>query len=225
MLKTRWNYWTCSKFADFIRGEKKPQYLEWGEWDNWRDRMKKERPFRYYLSDTLLKKLQDFVYFPSDAYHSVKNYLRNRFVTQTHVLKSDLKKGEWYDLDTRILHCLFTELVEFVEIELASCSSWDKSKKYKFKNGRCVEAAYDYFEWANNLTDPEQQKEDSIKIKELYEWWTKTRPNRSDPIDSITEETHGQYYFRFIDEIEQDYNKEDTEKLIELIKIRNSLWA
>lgn len=78
---------------------------------------------------------------------------------------------------------------------------------------------------ANNLPDPEHQKEDSIKIKELYEWWTKTRPNRLDPMDSITEETHGQYYFRLIDEIEQDYNKEDTEKLIELIKIRGSLWT
>ena len=32
MIKNRFNYWTCSKFADFVRGEKKPFALEWGEW-------------------------------------------------------------------------------------------------------------------------------------------------------------------------------------------------
>ena len=33
--KSRIHYWSCSKFADFIRGEKKPYALEWGKWDEW----------------------------------------------------------------------------------------------------------------------------------------------------------------------------------------------
>lgn len=227
MLKFRNHYWTCSKFANWIRGEKKPFALSFEGWDAWKEKQRKERPWRYWMSDTLLRKLQDMLYYPSDLLYSIRCYLRNRFITQTHNLKSDLKKGEWYDLDTRILHCLFYELVEFVEVELSHLSKWDRNKKYKFKNGRCVEAAYDYFSWANNLTEEysERQREDSIKIKNLYEWWTKERPNRIDPLMSITKESHGKTYYKLIDDIEQDYAKEDTEKLIELIKIRNSLWA
>lgn len=248
-MKNRINYWTCSKFADFIRGEKKPYALEWHKWEEWRKEQKEKRPWRYWMSDTLLRKLQNFIYYPSDLLHSIRCYLRNRYVTQTHVLKSDLKKGQWYDLDTRILHCLFNELVEFVEIELAHLSKWDRNKKYKFKNGRCVEAAYDYFEWVEKnfddarikaATEPktssfrasymdhyEMTANDlnrSEKIRKLYEWWVKERPKRSDPL-SITKETHGKYYFRLIDEIEQEYAQEDTNKLIELIKIRESLWT
>ena len=148
-------------------------------------------------------------------------------MTQTHNLKTGLKKGEWYDLDTRILYGLFNELVEFVEVELSHLSKWDRNKKYKFKNGRCIEAAYDYFEWANNLPEESDrtQREDSIKIKELYEWWTKQRPNRDDPLMTITKESHGKEYYKLIDDIERDYEKEDTAKLIELIKIRSSLWT
>jgi hypothetical protein len=227
MRRSRINYWTCSKFADMIRGEKKPASLTLDGWNSWRKNLQKKKPFRYYLSEKFLGQLQNFLYYPSDVIYNIKCYIRNRFITQTHNLKSDLKKGQWYDLDTRILHSLFNELVEFVEIELSHLSKWDSNKKYKFKNGRCIEAAYDYFEWACNLSDEysQQQKEDSIKIKELYEWWTKERPNRIDPLMTITKETHGKYYFRLINDIEQDYTNEDTAKLIELIKIRGSLWT
>lgn len=227
MLKFRNRYWTCTKLADIIRGEKKPFALSFEDWDIWKEKQRKERPWRYWMSDTLLRKLQDMLYYPSDLVYSIRCYLRNRFITQTHHLKSDLKKGEWYDLDTRILHCLFYELVEFVEVELSHLSKWDRNKKYKFKNGRCIEAAYDYFKWANNLTEEysERQREDSIKIRELYEWWTKQRPNRDDPLMTITKESHGKTYYKLIDNIEKDYEKEDTAKLIELIKIRGSLWT
>lgn len=240
MRKFRTNYWTCGKFADMIRGEKKPFALEWGRWEVWREKQKKERPWRYWMSDTALSKLQNFLYYPSDLWYGVRCYIRNRYITQTHVLKTGLKKGEWYDLDTRILYSLFNELVEFVEIELAHLSKSDRNKKYKFKNGRCIEAAYDYFKWANDLRYDEDhgvyptdelygeltdQAIKSQKIKELYEWWITERPNRDDPLITITKETYGKQYYKLIDSIEKDYEKEDTAKLVELIKIRDSLWT
>lgn len=227
MLKFRNRYWTCTKLADIIRGEKKPFALSFEDWDAWKEKQRKERPWRYWMSDTMLRKLQNLIYYPSDLCYSIRSYLKNRYVTQTHNLKTGLEKGEWYDLDTRILHALFNELVEFVEIELAHLSKYDRNKKYKFKNGRCIEAAYDYFKWANNLPEESYgtQKEDSIKIKELYEWWTKQRPYRDDPLMTITKESHGEEYYKLIDDIERDYEKEDTAKLIELIKIRGSLWT
>ena len=227
MLKHRFNYWTCSKFADFIRGEKKPYALEWHKWGEWKDQQKKKRPIRFWLSDTLLDKLQDFFYFPYDVYSNVKSYVRNRWIDKTHYLKTGLKPGDYHEFDTRILYGLFNELVDYVEIELAHLSKWDRTKSYKFNNGRCVEAAYDYFEWVNNLQKESDkiQKENCIKIRELYEWWTKQRPNRDNPLTSITAESHDEKYYKLIHDIEQDYYNEDTEMLIELIKIRNGLWT
>ena len=241
MIRSRIKYWSCSKIADWIRGKKKPFALSLEDWESWRNKQKKERPWRYWMSDTLLHKLQNLVCYPSDLCYSIKCYVRNRYITQTHNLKTGLKKGQWYDLDTRILHGLFNELVEFVEKELSHLSKWDRNKKYTFKNGRSVEAAYDYFEWASNLrfneedygcdpNDPDYNKltpqaEASVKIRALYEWWTKTRPNRDDPYDIITKTTHGKHYYRLIDEMERSYEREDTDKLIELINIRSHLWT
>jgi len=241
MIRSRINPWTCTKFADFIRGESKPLVLGWDEWDRWHKDAKNKRSFRYWLAETGLKKLQNFIYFPLDLYHTLNIYISNRWISKLHYLSTGLKPGEYYDLDTRILHGLFNELVDFVETELSHLSRFDKNKKYNFKNGRCVEAAYDYFEWATNLkydedyggidtSDPDYgkltpQAEDAIKIKELYEWWKNIRPNRYNPYDVITEETHGDNYFKLIDDIEKADESEDTEKLIELIKLRGSLWT
>ena len=209
LLKSRFNYWNCSKIANYIRGENKPYALEWGEWDKWHKEQKSKRPIRYWLSEVLLKKIQDIVYFPVDLLYTFRIYIRNRFVDKLQYLKTGLPPGEYYDLDYRILHGLFNELVDFVEKELSHLSKWDQNVKYNFHNGRCVEAAYDYFKWANNLKHKGRltdQAKSSRKIKELYEWWTIKRPKRKSNFD-------------------EKYDQEDTEMLIELIKIRKHLWT
>lgn len=251
MIKTRLHHWSCSKFADWIRGIKKPYALEWGKWDRWDKKQKKERPWRFWLSDTVLPKIQDIVYFPYDIYTTIKCYLRNRYFDRIHYLKTGLKPGSYYDLDTRIINALFNELVDFVEIELAHLSLWNTNKKYKLKNGRCIEAAYDYFEWACNIKYDESygyskkeskygyltdQAKDARKIKKLYEWWKNDRPNRKNPYDNPAlgdiedicdnkkskkkKAIYSQAY-----EIEQQQDAEDTKMLIELIKLRHSLWT
>jgi len=240
MIKNRLNYWTCSKFADFVRGEKKPYALEWAAWDEWKEEQKKKRPIRFWLSDTFLGYLQDIVYYPYDIYNEIRHYVRRRWIDKTHYLKTGLKPGHYHELDKRILHGLFNELVEFVEADLAYMSKYTKDKKYNFKNGRCIEAAYDYFDWATNLkydedwmVNPEDdrygeltdQAKAVIKIKKLYEWWKDERPDRVNSFYMFTKETHGDKYFKLIDDREKLYEQEDTNKLIELIKIRGSLWT
>jgi hypothetical protein len=249
MLKYRIHYWHCSKFADWIRGEKKPFALEWGAWDEWDKQQKLKRPWRFWLSDTLLPKIQDIVYLPYDIYSTVKTYIRNRYFDKLHYLRTGLKPGQYYDLDTRILHGLFNELVDFVEIELAHLSLWDRNKKYKFHKGRCVEAAYDYFDWVTNLkydedylTSPDNehygkltdQAKNYRKIKKLYEWWKNIRPNRKHPYDNpslgdienicdnknISKKVYLKAY-----ELEQQQELEDTKMLIELMKIRKHMWT
>jgi hypothetical protein len=248
MLKNRINYWTCSKFADFIRGEKKPFALEWGAWDDYYKDLKRRKPIRYWMTEVMLKHLQNILYYPYDIYNETKFYIHNRWRDKTHYLKTGLRPGGYHEFDERILHGLFNELVDYVEIELAHLSRWDITKKYKFKNGRCLEAVDDYFKWANNLKQKNDkgqkvltpQAHDARKVQKLYEWWKNKRPNRPDPYvisgwnksfkndDNIfgkqrsTEHTKS---IKKLSKIEQSYNDEDTKMLIELIKLRHSLWT
>ena len=74
MKKHRINYWSCSKFANWIRGEKKPLALEWGKWEEWREEQAKKRPWRFWIAEEVLDKIQDFVYLPKDLYLEIKYY-------------------------------------------------------------------------------------------------------------------------------------------------------
>lgn len=237
--RARINYWSCSKFADFIRGEKKPFALSWDDWEKWRADNKQKHPYRYWVAEEVLDFLQDIVNFPMDVYHTIEIYVRNRYIDKLHYLRTGLKAGEYYDLDYRILHGLFNELVLFVESEQAHLMKAHKDKKYKFVNGRCKEAGLDYLNWAGQLKfdedhgfspddedygKPTAQAKDAHKILRLYNWWL-DRDYRVDPYSVFTKEKDGKYYYRKIAKMENAYEEEDTKMLIELIKIRSSLWT
>lgn len=238
--RSRMDYWSCSKFADWIRGTPKPFALEWEAWDDWHEEAKNKHPLRYWVAEELTTFFQDLVNLPMDFYHTIEVYIRNRFIDKTHYLKTGLKAGEYYDLDYRILHGLFNELTIYIESELAHLMKAYKERDYKFVKGRCVEAGLDYLKWASGLrynkdygftkqdkhyNEPTDQAIASQKIVELYNWWKNIRPNRPNPHDVFSEQKDGKYYFRKIGKMEDSYNKEDTKMLIELIKIRGSLWT
>lgn len=238
LIRSRIHYWSCSKLSNWIRGDKKPSALQWNKWEEWHDEQKKLRPFRYWLSEKFLNKLQDIIYFPLDVYRTVKIYVRNRYIDKIQYLHTRLKPGEYYDLDHRILYGLFNELVDFVELELSASMKWNKDKSYKFVKGRCQQAQDDYFQWANHLKHQDrltEQAKGSRKIKELYEWWKYKRPLRKDPfdnpelgIDDITDTKQvksKQKLYKKVYELEEEYDEEDTKMLIELIKIRHHLWT
>jgi hypothetical protein len=234
------DHWTCSKFADKIRGSEKPFALEWDAWGAWHDDAKKKHPFRYWVAEELLRKLQDFINLPIDIYHTVEIYIRNRFIDKIHYLRTDLTPGEYYDLDTRILHALFTELTDLVEVECASMQRYNEENiNYVFKKGRCSLAGLDYLNWAGRLKydesmgfnpehedydKPTAQAEAALTTLELYNWW-KNRDNRPDPHTMSTKEKDGPQYYLKIDDTEQKYENEDTDMLVKLVKIRGSLWT
>lgn len=247
MLRNRLHHWTCSRVAEYILGERKPLALEWGAWDEYYIDLQKRKPIRYWISQKFLKYLQNIVYYPYDIYHSIRVYIRNRWIDKLQYLDTGLTPGHYYEFDDRILHGLFNELVNFVEIELAYLSLWDRHKKYKFKNGRCVEAAYDYFDWASKLKDTNEkgkrvvsrQAKDARRIKKLYEWWKNVRPNRIDPsvksgwakeyeeIEKNGYKSKKTSYKTILKKqnIEDQYDAEDEAMMIELIKLRKSLWT
>ena len=205
------NYWSCSKFADWLRGTHKLSAGTGEEWRDWKNSAKDSHPIRYWLAEEGLDYIQDFIMYPIDKIYGVKYWLVNRFVTKTHALTSTLKKGQWHEFDERILYCLFDELVEFVEVEVAwkniICDKeaaikynapWHSKGWFRSRTWRNAQSGLDYLDWETTLTkdesyglnkdDPEYAKptDQAIKaqeISELYHWWKFARNNRPDPYE------------------------------------------
>jgi hypothetical protein len=207
-------YWSCTPFADWLRGTNKLSVGTAEEWDDWNTAAQIKHNFRYWLAEEALGHIQDFVTAPTRGIHSVKYYINNRWVTRSHSLTAhsrDIKPGAWRDVGDRFLPCLFNELVNFVEVETAwSHIAWgnkeDRAKYaapfwstgwWRWRTWRSAQAGLDHLDWAMNLTNVEWLEEDkkheaeptgqakaAKEIKDLYIWWTVTYPNRPDPHDA-----------------------------------------
>ena len=210
-MAQHYRYWSCTKFADVIRGTDKPGACTAEEWDNWHEMAKNNSPVRYWLAETALGKVQDFVTFPARKYRSFSAWFNNRWITKTHSLtaaRDDIKPGQWCEFGDRILPCLFNELVEYVEVDLAQSQYFadeEKIKEYKlsstttgilwWKTTRCPQAGIDNLRWQSSLcwdqdeseknsggvAKPTAQAIEAAEVLELYLWWTKTYRNRPDP--------------------------------------------
>lgn len=206
----RGNYWSCSKFADRLRGTAKPHAESGSGWKKWNVEAAAMHPIRFWLAEELLDKIQNAIMWPYDRLYSVKYYIVNRWIDQSHALVAHpkhIKPGQYMDLSERILYCLFDELADFVEIECAyNAIRWDedevKKKRWwqagwwRTRTYRDVNAGLAHLDWAMSLTDEEWLPEDkkheakpthqAIAAKEtaeLYKWWIEVRPNRPDPYD------------------------------------------
>jgi len=273
----RSHYWTCSKFADWLRGTTKLKAGTSEEWHEWEDRAKSAYPIRWWLAEEGLDYIQKFVYYMPDRLNDIRYYINNRWVSHSHQLTAhprDIKPGQWQDVGNRFLPCLFNELVDFVEIEQAwhHCI-WSDEAKTKFnvpwyrkgwlrwRTWRCPEAGLEYLRWAETLTnkefieegekeEPTYQAKAAKEIIELYTWWTTTYRNRPDPYEAsgwtaACEASRiangGRLSFssdktpelkkmsnlamKKLRKMEADYEKEDEQMMIRLIKIRQSLWT
>jgi hypothetical protein len=208
------HYWTCSKFADWVRGTKKLSAGTSEQWDEWTTTAQMRHNFRYWLAEEGLDYLQRVVYYVPDTLYSIKYYINNRWVTRTHCLTAhprDIKPGNWHDVGNRFLPCLFNELVDFVEVELAWWHVvWDEEARQEFKSPWYATGWFRWRTWRNaecGLANLEWQrqlrwKEDEVgadhkelgkltpqavkaqEILDLYTWWTVTRPARPDPYEA-----------------------------------------
>jgi hypothetical protein len=185
------------------------------QWDEWDSKAKKYNPIRYWLAEEGLDYVSNVVYFIPDTIYAIKYYINNRWVSRTHSLTAhtrDIKPGSWYDVGNRFLPCLFNELVDFVEIELAwSHIAWgseeDKAKYaapfwasgwFRWRVWRCPQAGLDNLEWQRQLRWKEDEVGPDFKglgeltpqavkaqeILDLYTWWTQTYRNRPDAYEA-----------------------------------------
>ena len=275
------HYWTCSKFADWLRGTAKLSAGTSEEWDNWTASAQMKHSFRYWLAEEGLDYLQKVVYWPTDTLHAIKYYINNRWVSRTHSLTAharDIKPGDWCDVGNRFLPCLFNELVDFVEVELAWWQiAWDREARpkynapfwatgwFRWRTWRCPQAGLDNLKWQSELKfnedegflpgdkhigKPTPQAVKAQEILDLYKWWTEVYPNRPDPHDAsgwtavceaqrlanggklswnspkdpVLKKAQNKAH-KLLQKIEADYEKEDTDMMVRLIKVRHGLWT
>ena len=207
------HYWTIGPFADWLRGTPSPDALTSKGWREWHAMAKARHPIRYWLADDGLDYLQRFFYYIPDKLYGLKYYINNRWITKTHALTAspnDIPRGEWRDVGNRFLPCLFNELRDFVEVELAWWHiAWSdgEAKKYqapfwargwfRWRTWRCPQAGLDSLDWQMKLTneefldddkkhliEPTLQAINAREIYELYKWWTEVYPKRPDPMDA-----------------------------------------
>lgn len=194
-------YWSCTKFADWLRGTDKP-YAETSKgWRQWKKASKENHPIRYWIAEEGLDYLQDFLTWPKNKLHGFNYYINNRFVTRTHVLSASpnhILRGNWVDLSNRILPCLFDSLKDYVEIELAWWHiAWSDSAEKKKYNApfwatgwfrqriwRCPQAGLDNLRWQMSLVQDEswgknptdedygQPTPQAINAKEIFDLYT-----------------------------------------------------
>jgi hypothetical protein len=204
-------YWSCSKIADWIRGYPKPDFCTDKGWREWEKEAKAKHPWRYWLADVGLDFLQDFMTWPARKIDDLRSYIKNRWITHSHALTAhprDIRPGSWCDVGSRFIFCLFNELVDFVEIELAmwhiALADKEEKKKYHtpfwtrlFRTRRYPQAGLNNLNWQSSLKydddwiskedpkwgQPTPQAEHAKEILALYKWWVEERPKRLDPME------------------------------------------
>jgi len=206
------NYWSCTKFADWVRGTPKGGAKTSEDWDSWRTEAEQYNPVRYWIAEEALDAIQGFFLYIPERLNDVRYYINNRWVSKSHALTADprdIRPGRWCDVGNRFLPCLFNELVDFVEIEQAwHYVMWNDEERKKFdvpwwrsgwlrwRTWRSPEAGMAYLNWASTLTNEEFLDDDekhlavptfqanaAKEIIELYTWWTVTYRNRPDPYE------------------------------------------
>ncbi len=264
-----------------MRGTPKPGAATSEAWDAWYAQAEKAHPFRYWLTEEFLGKIQDFVTLPTRSWRDVQNYVTNRYVSKLHALTSNLKRGQWYEYEHRLLHCVFDSLVDYVEIDeawhhvvcdSAAAKNYKSTRRFLWREWRCPEAGVAHLQWAASLVldehlgvekdspnygKPTSQAQSAQEILDLYNWWKTVRPARPDPYEAsgwrafnesrlatiptsfpnkkkrrflrvnrtAAEKKESTRLFKLLNKIDADYDKEDEQMLIRLVKVRKGMWT
>lgn len=176
----------------------------------------------------------------SNLYTRITKFIK-RYIHDYSIIKTDLLRGQYYDIDERMLYANFQLLVDFVEIECAHMARICFPKESKAREGwrwylpdlfAKRDADLGCFYLKSKVGEPEQDARDR-EILDLYWWWTKNRPARQ-PIEPPDIDNSYQQWFensevqewaQLANQQDDNFYREDNLMLKSLIDIRGSLWT
>jgi len=179
--------------------------------------------------ENVRSKLSGVVYRLKQKPKSMMWWVRHRTTDRYNIVDTGLPFG-YYDADYLMLHACFNLLKEYVEIECAWMQLmvtddremkpwWMTLKGFRKRHGRELGLKH-LASWDDAKSSPESelwdqatidsQKEKYHAIRDLYLWWMDVYPNR---------ERTAEY------EIMLKQDQEEEEKLVALMKIRQTLWT
>ena len=182
----------------------KPLAMQWHEWDEWEAKVRAERPFAFWISNTVPDKIGSICKSIVKPFNDLRYGIRVRVFDRYHVIPTGLAPG-YADCDTRMLHGMFNLLVDFVEVEKAWMhvvfnKEARKERKHpwwslgwtRFKAFRDPEAGLAHLRWEMTLDDPnlpmdersDSQAQCAREVYEIYDWWKNIRPWRPDSLDA-----------------------------------------
>jgi hypothetical protein len=211
----------------------KPEALSWGGWACWHDETKKSRPFAYFVMETVPDAWDTTVQRITRPVVRLRHQLRYRVFDRYHLIDTKLPV-EYHDTSSRLLHGMFSLLVDHVEIEMAwtnvvfsrknrKQAPWWSVGWTRVKSHRNRQAGLDHLRWEMTLDDSSIpvssqnpfQAAKAREIWELYHWWTVIRLQRPDP---HAESGWGEYCSRVsIDSMFSPRSDEDQKRVSEMI--------
>jgi hypothetical protein len=200
------DYWPLPKGAfDWP----KPVALSSSGWNSWERHMKGAYPVRYFLYETLKDFIDDYL---TANIRTFKWWILHRLHPKHrhHIVKTRLKPG-YYDTDMLILEASFALLCDFADFNDKNPS---RDWQYDEESSRALK-----------------------EINELRDWFVNVRPKRNEIFDTVpkidilwneidSDTPEAKAYREHVDKViasEIAWEKEDTEMLVRLVKIRNYL--
>lgn len=237
--KTRFNYWSSSSLAKFLRkqaGLDNPSALSMEGWEEHHKQSKQKAPLVEWITKVFFNKVQDVVMFVPDYIYSVEIFYKN-CKDKSHVLEGGFEVGQWVDRCTRFNTCLFYELEKFIEKEKGlDTLVWEKGLVY--------DESWGYEETHEDFGKPTAQALAAVEQEEIYNWWKANKSRdffEESGLSAIFDRGDGVSVFSAVlstrknpeyevcsklqEELEAKFKQEEEVMLIRLIKIRDTLWT
>lgn len=194
-------------------------------WEDWHQTVKEMHPIKYWIAETAADYIKYNIWFTITRPIKRAHYwLISHTIRRYHILdlrQPDEYKYGWQDTDTRILYANFNLLNEFVKHEMPN-----------FYCPTLEECENEQFGFSNKA-----QRDAYFKILDLHNWWNYERKIEQFNIDNLRDAYHHRKYdqkirdqetekmWNSLQEAETNFADKETDMLINLIKIRRSLWT
>lgn len=127
------------------------------------------------------------------AWHKLRRSLQNRIYRRPYALtasRAHLPRGKFVEMPDRMLFCLFDELVNFVEIDLAvmggsrpeDAKRFRQPKRARIKPWRSRAAGLAFLGYEGDpIACERHQAKWQVEVLTLFIWWVEERPARTNP--------------------------------------------